>query len=422
VLKNIIQTIFARYFSAFLNLLLIFINSRILGINGMGLTGVILASVSLTVVFNSILCGNTIVYFMNRYNVRYVFYPAYIWAFAGSATACGILTIAGMMPAGYCWAVFTLSALLSLINTNTLILLGLDKVKAFNMIHIILGLMTFLCLMLIYFVFGYKTVTGYLTGLYTAYAFAFLLSLLLLLPALKKKKTVETSFWDVLKEMFVYGLWGGVDNLSEGLTTRLNYFLINKLGGYGNVGLLDSGTKISESVWHLSNSVSYIEYNSVSKTTDTKEQKRVTLQLFKLTFFALALVTGILVMIPEWIFTDYLLTAEFAGISKVIAALGVGIVTYGSNRILSHFFIGSGNIRYSAFCSIFGLIVLVVAGLFIIPAHGVVGAAVTSSVAFTAMLVFSCIVFNKLTNSCLKEFLPSKDDIAVLRKILKIKT
>ena len=60
--KNIIGTIGARYVVAFLNLLLIFINSKVLGRDGMGVVGVIYASASIAVVFNSILCGNTIVY------------------------------------------------------------------------------------------------------------------------------------------------------------------------------------------------------------------------------------------------------------------------------------------------------------------------------------------------------------------------
>ena len=89
--KDIINTIGARYLVAFLNLLLLFGNSKVLGTEGMGMAGLIYASANLAVIFNSILCGNTILYFMNRYNLRYVFYPAYVWAFAGSAISCAVM-------------------------------------------------------------------------------------------------------------------------------------------------------------------------------------------------------------------------------------------------------------------------------------------------------------------------------------------
>jgi len=413
VFRDIIGTIGARYVVAFLNLLLIFINSKVLGRDGMGLVGIMYASANIAVIFNSILCGNTIVYFMNRYNLRYVFYPAYIWAILGSVIACAAMYLFNMLPEGYEAAVLGLAALISLVTANTLMLLGKDNIKGFNLVYIVQGILTFGILICIYYLVGYKTVGGYLAGLFAASLIAYLYSFILLFPHLLKKESLPegTSFFAVLKEMFVYGIWSGADNLAEGLTTRLNYYFVRNMGGYGNVGLLDSGTKMSESVWHISNSVSYIEYNSVSKTTDKQEQKRITLRLFKLTYCALIAVMAIVVCLPEWIYTDYLLTPEFAGIRNVILGLSVGIVTLGSNRILSHYFIGSGSIRYSTFCSFFGLAVLLIAGLILIPAYGVVGAAVTSSIAYTCMLIFSIVIFMKKTGSTIRELLLSKDDI-----------
>ena len=410
--KDIIRTIGARYFVAFLNLLLIFINSKILGREGVGVVGVIFALANLVAIFNSILCGNTIVYFINRYNLRYVFFPAYGWAFAGSSVACMVMYLFHLLPAGYEATVFILSVLISLFSANSMMLLGKDRVTAFNLMFILQGVLLFLLLMALYFIIGYKHVRGYLTGLTGAYAFACLFSLILLMPYLHKKtdNKVNQPFTAVLKEMFLYGLWSSVDNLAEGLTTRLNYFLVQHSGGYGQVGLLDSGTKISESVWHISNSVSYIAYNRVSKTTDHQEQKRVTLQLFKLTYCVLIVVMATVCLIPEWVYTDYLLTAEFAGIREVIIGLSFGIVAFGSNRILSHYFIGSGAVKYSTFCSLFGLMLLLISGVFLIPAYGVLGAALTASFAYTGMFIFSVIAFKKKTGARLTELLPTKGD------------
>ncbi|MDR0698249.1 MAG: lipopolysaccharide biosynthesis protein [Tannerella sp.] len=416
--KDVINTISARYLVAFLNLLLIFVNSKVLGREGMGVISVIYVSANLAVIFNSILCGNTIVYFMNRYNLRYVFFPAYIWAFAGSALVCVVMCLFDMLPEGYEFAVFVLAALMSLVNANTLILLGKDNMKGFNRVFILHGIFMFVVLLFIYYITDRKDINGYITGLFAAYIIAYVYSFILLLPHLpgRKNAPVNVSFWKVLKEMFVYGMWSGADNLAEGLTTRLNYFLVKSAGGYGNVGLLDSGTKISESVWHISNSASYIEYNSVSKTTDRGEHKRVTLQLFKFTYCALAVVMAIIVCIPEWVYTEYLLTPEFAGIRKVVMALSSGIVTLGSNRILSHYFIGSGNIKYSTFSSICGFFLLLAAGVILIPAHGVFGAALTSSIAYTGMLFFSLIVFMRQTETSVRELFPSNGDLRELHE------
>ena len=410
--KDTIRTIGARYLVAFLNLLLIFINSKVLGREGMGVVGIVYASANLAVIFNSIFCGNTIVYFMNRYNIRSVFFPAYCWAFIGSAIACIVLYFLHFLPEGYGVTVFCLAAIISLFTANSLMLLGKDRINIFNFIFILQGLLLFVLLIIFYFIFDYKDINGYIAGLFSASTLAYLYSMVRLAPYIPKKKnvTVHKPYRFLLKEMFLYGLWSSVDNLAEGLTTRLNYFLIQHTGGYGRVGLLDSGTKVSESVWHISNSVSFIEYNRVSKTIDRLEQKRVTLQLFKLTYCALIIVMIMICCIPEWVFTEYLLTPEFAGIRDVILGLSLGIITLGSNRIISHYFIGSGMIRYSAFCSIFGLVLLLVAGIVLIPLYGVLGAAITSSIAYTGMLLFSIIVFIKQTGTTPIELIPSKAD------------
>ena len=419
MLKDTLKTIVARYIVAFLNLLLIFINSKVLGREGMGVVGIIYASANLVVIFNSIFCGNTIVYFMNRYNLRTVFFPAYCWAFIGSAIACIVLYLIHFLPEGFEDTVFCLAVLISLVTANSLMLLGKDRINIFNFLFILQGSLLFLLLIVLYFIFDYKDIKGYLTGMFSAYIIAFLCSNIWLISYLSKKNNQPSgkSFFFVLKEMFFYGLWSSTDSLAEGLTTRLNYFLIQHTGGYGHVGLLDSGTKISESVWHISNSVSYMEYNNVSKTTDRQEQKRITLQLFKLTYCALFIVMVIICCIPERVFTDYLLTPEFVGIRHVIFGLSPGIVAFGSNRIISHYFIGSGRIKYSVYCSVTGFVILLVAGIVLIPPYGVLGAAITSSIAYSSMLLFSTLTFMKQTGASFIELIPSKADWSRLKNL-----
>lgn len=117
MLKKILGTIGSRYLIAFLNLALIFINAKVLGIEGVGMIGLIVASVNIAVIVNGILCGNTIVYFMNRYSMRTIFLPAYLWTPIGSSLACGFMYLTGLLPTGYRLDIFLLAILsLSLIH------------------------------------------------------------------------------------------------------------------------------------------------------------------------------------------------------------------------------------------------------------------------------------------------------------------
>ena len=408
MLKKILGTIGIRYLVAVLNLALIFVNAKVLGVSGMGLTGLIYASANIALIFSSVLCGNTIVYFMNRYDFRYVFWPAYLWAFIGSGIACGGMKLFGALPVGYEPDVYVLAIILSLVNINSRILLGKDNICGFNTTFLIQGGLLFISILYFYFVVNIRDARGYLWGLYTTNGFAWLVSLLLILPfffrSTGNKQPTPPSVRKLMKEMFVYGLWSSADNLAEGLTTRLNYFLIQRLSGYGHVGLLDSGTKISESVWHISRSISFISYSQVAKTFDLEKQQQMTLRFFKLTFCAITLVTGMILLIPEWVYTDYLFSAEFQGVRKVVCGLSVGVIAFGSNNILSHYFIGTGKVQYSTACSCIGLLVLLVSGYFLIPTCGVFGAAVSTSIAFSCMLAFSVSVFCKQTRTKFKKF------------------
>jgi len=406
--KKILETIGVRYLVAALNLVLIFVNAKVLGVSGMGLVGIIYASANIAVIFSSILCGSTIVYFMNRYDFRYVFWPAYIWAFIGSAIACCVMKLIGILPKGFEFDVYGLAIILSLVSVHLRILLGKDHIRAFNITFLIQGGMLFFSILGMYFIANIRDARGYLWGLYIANGLAWIASLLFALPFFLRQsdenKPSPQSLKKFLKEMFVYGLWGSADNLAENLTARLNYFLVQHLSGYGLVGLLDAGTKISESVWHISRSVSFISYSQVAKTFDLEEQRQMTLRFLKLTFCAITIVVGIILLIPEWVFTDFLFSPEFIGIRNVIRGLAVGIIALGCNSILSHYFIGTGKVRVSAACSCIGLIVLLISGYFLISAYGVLGAALSTSIAFSSMLAFSLIMFVRLTKTKLKDF------------------
>lgn len=420
MLKKILGTIGTRYLIAILNLALIFINAKILGVKGVGLAGIIVASVNIVVMFNGILSGNTIVYFMNRYPMRTIFIPAYVWMCIGSAIACLCMKGVGLVPNGYGWPVYLLAVLTSGVAANSRFLLGKDRIKAFNITFMLQGGLLFFVLLYFYYVRHEQDISAYLLGLYITNGVAFLFSLLLLIPGLyTKSEPAGKPYFAIVKEMFAYGLWGSADNMAEVLTTRLNYFLIQRFGGLGNVGLLDAGTKISESVWHISRSISFIEYSSVAHADTADRQKRITLQLFKLTFLALTVATGCVLLIPEWVYTEYLFSSQFKGIRKVIAGLSMGIVALGCNSILSHYFIGSGKIRYSAGSSGVGLFTLLLAGYSLIPFYGVVGSAVSSTIAFCMMLAFSIGMFCRKTGTHLAEFLPTAEDLSFLNQYLK---
>lgn len=418
MLRKIIETIGTRYLIAILNLILLFINARTLGAAGVGVIGLVVASANIVMMCNSVLSGNTIVYFMNRHPFLLVFLPAYIWTFLAGGVACVVLWGTGLIPEGYVMHVYVLSVLFSLSAANARFLLGYDRMRGFNLTYTLQGGLLFIAVLLLYYGLEIKSVDAYLWGLYFAYGSAWFVSLILLLPSFKPvpMKTLPK----LTGKMLQYGLWAGVDNLAEQFTSRVNYFLIQSFSGLGSVGLLDAGTKVSESIWNISRSVSFIAYGNVAKTDDAAIQKRITIQLGKLTFAATFTAMALVLLIPEFVYTSWLFGEEFKGIRTVILCLSPGVVALACNSILSHFFIGTGRIRTSAACSLIGLLVLLGTGSFLIPLLGVIGAAISGSIAFVSMLTFSTVLFCRTSGAHLRDFLFTADDRSYLREKTQI--
>ena len=122
-MRDLFTTIGTRYLIAILNLALIFINAKVLGVEGVGLVGLILAIVGIATMFCGILAGNTIIYFMNRYSMQAVFLPSYCWTPIGAGIACGSMAILGILPEGHALDIYILSILIGALTVAALILL-----------------------------------------------------------------------------------------------------------------------------------------------------------------------------------------------------------------------------------------------------------------------------------------------------------
>jgi hypothetical protein len=83
---------------------------------------------------------------MNRYSMRTIFLPAYLWTPIGSSLACGFMYLTGLLPTGYRLDIFLLAILSSTVNANARFLLGKDNIKGFNLTFILQGGLLFFVL------------------------------------------------------------------------------------------------------------------------------------------------------------------------------------------------------------------------------------------------------------------------------------
>lgn len=394
LLKKTFWTVVVRYVAAAINFAIIIINAKLLGAEGVGQIGIIVASVNLAVMFNSMFCGSTIVYFMRQYTMRGIMLPSYLWIAVVSAVSAEVMARLGMVPGEYAVAVYVLTLLNSLVAANSRFLLGKEKVGAFNVVFLLQSVFLFFVLLFIYYIIGSHEVDDYIVGLYVSNLTALAVSAACLYKPFMDEHGKSAPWLQVFRRMFTYGIWSNADNMAESISTRLSYFFVNSWAGLSAVGLLDGATRISESVWHISRAVGYIANSEVARSETKSHSRSVTMKLLKLTFFSTFVLMGVILLIPEWMFTAYIFSPQFEGIAVVIRCLAPGIVAAACNTVLCQYFIAGGMVKYSAISSLLGLSAAAVSGLVLVPIMGVMGGAAATSIGYSVMALSNYIFFS----------------------------
>ena len=133
-----------------------------------------------------------------------------------------------------------------------------------------------------------------------------------------------------------------------------------------------------------------------------------------LTFTALVVICLLPTSFFEWIFSG-----EFGDIRMVIWLMAPGILFFSAHTVLANYFSGTGRPKYNLYASLIGLCVTLIAAFTLIPALGIRGAAITTSLTYISLFVYQWIVFRKQTGCRLKQLIPSKEDFDWLKSTLK---
>jgi O-antigen/teichoic acid export membrane protein len=193
----------------------------------------------------------------------------------------------------------------------------------------------------------------------------------------------------------------------------LDSFLVNFISGPFSVGLYTTGVTMAELLWYIPNSLSSTLFPKVSNleknvaTRITAQSCRQTL-LISLPLAVIFGATGIY-LIP--FFYGVAFTPSVAPFLWLLP----GILSMAVSKILSANLSGRGKPQYATYTSAFTVIGTVVLDLTLIPSLGIVGAAIASSIAYTASALLSVIWFNHENQTSWRQvLLPTGADLVSL--------
>ena len=218
--------------------------------------------------------------------------------------------------------------------------------------------------------------------------------------------------------MLHYGAFMQLSTLVSTLNKRLSLYLLNIHCDERSIGVYASGTQVTEGVNIVSQSIGLVEFSALSNTENKQRASQLTLRFMKLSVLLTFTAMLVICLLPSTFF-EWLFSGEFADVRPVILLMAPGIVFFSAHTVLANYFSGMGKPKYNLFASLIGLSVTLISAFILISTLGILGAAITTTLTYTALFVYQWIVFHKQTGSRLVQLIPNKEDWGWVKTTMK---
>lgn len=422
--KKILGTGAAKAVNVLTQLATLIMGTRFLGAAEWGKAFIAQTDITFLLIGIELIAGSGLVYFTPRKKLATLMKISYGWIVIVMLAYLLLFSILHLFPGfyhtivpeGYAWLVLLMTFIYSLHEFNLNHYLGKEKVATYNWLFLIQILTQVSMMAVLIFGMNIRTAKALLYSQLSGYSLATLIGWVLLFPTLRKegKEPLKSSF----KELFHYGAFMQLSTLVSTLNKRLSLYLLNTHCNEKSIGVYASGTQVTEGVNIVGQSIGLVEFSALSNIEKQQRASLLTMRFMKLavllTFTALLVICLLPTSFFEWLFSG-----EFSDIRPVILLIAPGIVFFSAHTVLANYFSGTGKPKYNLYASLIGFTVTLISAFLLIPLLGIRGAAITTSLTYTALFVFQWVVFHKQTGSRLRQLIPEKEDFSWLKAELR---
>jgi O-antigen/teichoic acid export membrane protein len=196
---------------------------------------------------------------------------------------------------------------------------------------------------------------------------------------------------EIAVEAITLGVKGHIGRISNMLTWRLDVMILSFLASVEVVGCYAVASKVAELFRPLSASLTFV-LRPVIASLPIAEARAQGVLLYR-RFFAINMMAIAVMAVAGGPVIVRFFGPEFAAAVPAFQILLVGLAAHGADGVLNGYNVGIGRPELNTYAALVGLIITVIGDFGTIPTYGIVGAAVTSSVAYTAKAVALTIVF-----------------------------
>ena len=422
--KKILGTGAARAVNVLTQLATLIMGTKCLGAAEWGKAFIAQTDITFLLIGIELIAGSGLVYFTPRKKLTTLMTISYGWiAFVMLLYVLLFNVMAffpnfyhNIVPEGYAWLVLVMTCVYSFHGFNLNHFLGKEKVSTYNWLFLTQILTQVSMMAVLIFVLNLRTAKVLLYSQLCGYSLATLIGWILLFPKLKREEREPLK--DSLKEMLHYGAFLQLSALVGTLNKRLSLYLLKTHCDERSIGVYASGTQVTEGVNIVGQSIGLVAFSALSNTENKQRASQLTLRFMKIAILLTFTALLVICLLPTAFF-ELLFSEEFADIRPVILLMAPGIVFFSAHTILANYFSGTGKPKYNLYASLIGLTVTLIAAFSLIPTLGIRGAAITTSLTYSALFVYQWVVFQKQTGSRLRQLVPNREDWEWVRTEIK---
>ncbi len=384
-MKRILSTFLANVFSVVISFLLLIITAKHLGAVGRGVISLVAVQSTILQVFCGVI-GAGIIYLLSaKYRYGNIILLSYCWSFIINIIyVIVIYFLKGSLDRTTFYIAF-ISFLASGYTVNSLLLINVSKILAYNIIKLVQPLLILGILLLI----GISKfhVNDYFNSLIASYIISIGISFVFLKNVMGK---IELH---VLPDIFKFSMkYGGLNQLSntiQAVNYRFSFFILNKNFSLSVLGVFGLLITLIDTIWLFCATVSMLLYSDVSKEENPAKNFILTEKTAIISAIGTCLFIAFGLLLPNSVYV-YVLSKDFIEIKSLLLLFAPATIIFSVGKVIAHYFSGRGLVKWNVFSSLGGAIFAISIGIIIIPYWGLKGAVLTNSFAY---IISSIILF-----------------------------
>ena len=208
-------------------------------------------------------------------------------------------------------------------------------------------------------------------------------------------------------EMMRFGLKGHIGRIANMLNWRLDVMILSMLAPVETVGYYAVATKVAETFRPLSAAFTFVLRPMIASLS-VSEARAQGVALYR-RVFALNLVLVFIMAFAGGPIIIRMFGPEFVAAVPAFQILLIGLAALGGAGVLNGYNVGIGRPEFNSYTALAGLVITVIGDVTLIPPYSLMGAAFTSSVAYTVKAAALTFLFLSTSGISLPQLMGMKE-------------